>query len=142
MRQILGRWFWHLETSIQATLAFFFLLFLLRVLLRKPWLATFGFVAFWTGLKLIGSHYVVLDFTTEVIIYGVAALIVVRFGFLSLAVGIFVADMLLNMPVTTHIGDWFAEGTVFVLLSVIALASWGFYTALAGQKLLKEGLFD
>jgi serine/threonine protein kinase len=142
MRQILGRWFWHLETSLQATLGFFFVLFLLRVLLRKPWLATCGFVAFWAALKLIGSHYFVLDLTTEVVIYGVAALVVVRFGFLSLAIGIFVADMLLNMPVTTHLGEWYAGGTDFVLVVMIALTSWSFYTALAGQKLWKESLID
>jgi serine/threonine protein kinase len=141
-RSVLGVWLANLTGSIQGTLAFFFLLFLLRVLLRKPWLAAAGFVAFWTGLRLIGSHHLALDATTYIFIYGIAAFVVVRFGFLCLAVGIFIVDLLLNLPMTSHISAWYFSGTLFALLSVLALAGWGFYVALAGQKLLKERLFE
>ena len=33
-------------------------------------------------------------------------------------------------------------GSLFVLLTVTGMAIWGFYTALAGQKLWKENLLD
>ena len=44
-RHILGGWLGQVVTSVQATLLFFFVLFLFRVLLRRPWLAAAAFVA-------------------------------------------------------------------------------------------------
>jgi len=141
-RPVLGMWLWHLATSILATLGFFFVMFILRVVLRNPWLAACGFVALWTALKLIESHHLALDGLTEVFIYGLAAVVVVQFGFLALAVGIFIADILLNAPLTTHVSSWYFSGTLFILFTVVALTCWTFYIALAGQKLWKEHLFD
>ncbi len=128
--------------SIQGTLMFFFLLFILRVLLRKPWLAALAFVGFWTGIKLIGSHHPVIESTTFIVVYGLAALVVVRFGFLSLALAIFVADLLINVPLTSHVSEWYFGGPFFALLSVLAIGGWAFYIALAGQKLWKQSLFE
>jgi hypothetical protein len=141
-RSVLGAWMNNLTGSIQGTLAFFFLLFLLRVLLRKPWLAMIAFVAFWTGLKLIGSHYPAIEGTTYVVVYGLAALMVMRFGFLSLALAIFVADLLTNVPLTSHFSEWYFAGPFFVWLSVLAIGCWAFYIALAGQKLWQKSLLD
>jgi len=141
-RSILGIWLWHLSTSIMAMLGFFFTLFVFRVIFRNPWLAACAFVAFWSGLKLLNSHHFAIDVTTQIFIYALAAIIVVRYGFLSLAVGILVADLLLNVPISTHVSSWYFGATLFVLVSVLALSAYGFYVALAGQKLWKESLLD
>jgi hypothetical protein len=125
-----------------AVLGFFFTFFVFRVIFRNPWLAACAFVAFWSGLKLLNSHHLAIDVTAQVFIYGLAAIIVVRYGFLSLAVGILVADLLLNIPITTHVSSWYFGATLFVLVTVVALAAYGFYVALAGQKLWKESLLD
>jgi hypothetical protein len=50
--------------------------------------------------------------------------------------------LLLNIPITTHLSSWYLGGSLFVLLTVIGLAVWGCYTALAGQKIWKESLFE
>ena len=142
VRPIIGMSLWHIITSLMATLGFFFTLFLFRVLLRKPWLAACAFVALWTTIKLLNSHHPAMDAATEIFIYGIAAIVVVRFGFLSLAVGILVADLLLNVPITTHVSEWYFGATTFVLLTVLAFATYGFYTALAGQKLWRGNLLD
>ena len=128
--------------SIQGTLTFFFLLFLFRVLLRKPWLAGLAFVGFWVGLKLVGSHHPAIESATFIVVYGLAAFVVVRFGFLSLALAIFVADLLINVPLTSHVSEWYFAGPFFALLSVLAIGCWAFYIALAGQKLWKGSLLD
>jgi hypothetical protein len=45
------------------------------------------------------------------------------------------------MPTKAHDASiWYASGTFAVLLSLVALAVWGFYTSLAGQRLWKEEL--
>jgi len=141
-RAVLGVWVNNVTGSIQGTLIFFFLLFLFRVLLRKPWLAALAFVAFWTGLKLIGSHHPALESVAFIVVYGLAAFVVVRFGFLSLALAIFVADLLINIPLTSHFSDWYFAGPFFALLSVLAIGCWAFYIALAGQKLWQKSLLD
>jgi serine/threonine-protein kinase len=150
-RHVLGSWLWTAANSVQATLGMFFLMFVLRVLLRKPWLAALAFVAIWTALKvanwspLLGSwdpRQMAVFLSLQLLVYGGAALVIVRFGLLPLATGIFIADILLNIPITLHLSAWYAGGTLFVILTVLALLGWSFYIAVAGQKLWSERLLD
>ncbi len=141
-RNAVGCWLWHLATSVQGTLVFFFLMFVLRVILRKPWLAALAFVALWTAIKTFGSHHVLIDVSTFAAVYAIAAFVVLRFGFIALALGMFTVDLLLNIPISTNFSSWYMGGSLFVLLTVIGLAVWGAYTALAGQKIWKENLFE
>jgi len=141
-RRALGAWLLHIPGAIQGTLLFFFLLFVLRVLLRKEWLAAIVFVGLWVALKTLGSDYPWIEAPAWALLYGVAAFVVFRFGFVPLAVGLFVTDMLLNVPVTVDFSSWYATGSLLPLLSVVALAVWGFYNALAGQKLWQGDVFS
>jgi hypothetical protein len=141
-RHVLGSWLWHLAVSVQGTLLFFFVMFVLRVILRKPWLAALTFVAVWTAIKTVGSHHILIDVSTFAAIYAIAAFVILRFGFIALATGMFTVDLLLNIPITTNLSAWYTGGSLFVLLTVIGLAVWGCYAALAGQKIWKENLFE
>jgi len=141
-RYALGAWLFHIPGAIQGTLLFFFLLFVLRVLLRKEWLAGIVFVAIWATMKTLGSDYPWIDGSTWTLLYAVAAIVVFRFGFVALAVGLFVTDMLLNVPLTLDLSAWYAGNTLLPLLIIAGLAVWGFYSALAGQKLWKTELFS
>ena len=141
-RRLLGSCLWHAAASVQATLAFFFLMFAFRVILRKPWLAAIAFVAFWTLIKSYSEHHLLYVVPMYAAVYGVAAFMVLRFGFVALAVGIFTVDLIGNLPVTTDLSAWYAGNALFILGLVAAMAIWGCYSALAGQKLVKENLFD
>ena len=141
-RQMLNQIVTHAALSIQATLIFFFLMFAFRVILRKPWLAALAFVAFWAGIKCYGEHHLAIIVPAFVAIYSIAAFVVLRFGFVALAVGIFTTDLLGNIPITTDFSSWYIGGTLLVLFLIVAMAIWSCYTALAGQKLLKENLFE
>jgi serine/threonine-protein kinase len=140
-RRALGAWLIHIPGAIQGTLLFFFLLFVLRVLLRKEWLAAMVFVALWVALKTLGSDYPWIDGFAWTLLYAVAAIVAFRFGFVALAVSLFVTDTLLNVPLTLDFSYWYASNTLLPLLSVAALAVLGFYNSLAGQKLWKAELF-
>ena len=63
--------------------------------------------------------------------------IVLRFGLVPLAVGAFTVDMIANIPFTADLSEWYVGTTVLALLSVVALAGWGFYHSLGGEPLLK-----
>jgi hypothetical protein len=121
---------------------FFFLIFLLRVILRKQWLAAAGFTLIYSVLKLLGSDHPWVEVSLLILVYAVAAIVVVRFGLVALASGIFTADLLANVGVTTDFSAWYAGATLFPLLCVAALGVWGFHTALAGRPLLKNELFE
>ena len=107
-----------------------------------PWLAAIGFITFWTVVKCYGEHHLVYVIPMYVAIYGVAAFVVLRFGFVALAVGIFTADLLGNIPITTDLSSWYVDNTLFIFALVAAMAIWGCYSGLAGQKLVKANLFE
>jgi hypothetical protein len=76
------------------------------------------------------------------VIYGIAAFAIVRFGLVTLATAVFTANVMLNLPHTADLSKWYAPAALGVALSFVALAAWGFYTSLAGQRLLKDDFFD
>jgi hypothetical protein len=139
-RQALGVWLYQVPSSILTTLEFFFLLLLLKVLLKKDWLATIVFVAFFTAVKTFGAQYPLVEGVTSVVVYLVAALIVDRFGLVPLACAAFPVDLLANVPFTGDFSAWYLGTTMFALLSVVALAVWGFYYSLGGEPLWKSEL--
>jgi hypothetical protein len=137
-RSALGAWVVRLPGAIQGTLIFFLVLIGLRYLLRNRWAAAAAFVLLFVLLESLGSSHPGLEVPTRVLIYGIAAFSVVRFGLITLAVAVFVANTMLNVPVTLDFSRWYATTAMSVPLGVLAIAIWGFYTALGGQKLIKE----
>jgi serine/threonine protein kinase len=137
-RSTLGNWVQQIPGAIQGTLLFFIILIALRSLLRHPWAGAAGFVVIFTTLKSIGSSHPPLEMTNGILIYGIAAFAVVRFGLITLAIAVFVANILLNAPVTLDFSRWYATTAMTVPLGILGLGIWAFYTALGGQKLIKD----
>jgi serine/threonine protein kinase len=129
-------------SSIQTTFIFFFLIVLLRVLVRNRWLAASIFVLLFTVPKVLGSNHPLMEIPVWLVIYGVAAIAMVRFGLIVLALGVLTVDALLNVPLTLDFSNWYAARSLGVLLSFVVIAAWGFYTSLGGQRLWKEDLFE
>ncbi|HUI83355.1 MAG TPA: protein kinase [Candidatus Binatia bacterium] len=141
-RHVIGTCLTHAAQSVQGTMYFFFLMFAFRVIFRKPWLAAIAFVAFWSAIKTWDEHHLLLVLPAVVAVYSIAAFVVLRFGFIALAVGIFTVDLISNIPLTTDLSSFYIGAPAFVLFLIALLALWGGYTALAGQKLLTEKLFE
>jgi serine/threonine protein kinase len=80
-REALGAWLQQWTQSIQTTLAFFFLLFGLKVLLRKEWIAGIVLVAIFALPRGLSSTYMAVEIPAQILVYAIAVLIVVsRFG--------------------------------------------------------------
>ena len=141
-RRVLGECFTHAAQSVQGTLEFFFLMFVFRVLFRKPWIAALVFVLFWVGLKSYGNHHWMYVAPAVIAVYAIAAFVILRFGFIALAVGIFTVDLLGSVPITTDWSSFYIGAPIFVFALIAALAIWACFTALAGQKLVKSDLFE
>ncbi|HZS27064.1 MAG TPA: serine/threonine-protein kinase [Candidatus Angelobacter sp.] len=138
VRSTLGAWLYQLPSAIQGTLGFFIILVILRILLRNRWAAAAGFTLFFTALKVLGSTTPVFDAVIVVLIYGIAAFSLVRFGLVTLFVAVFVANLMLNVPITLDFSRWYATAAISVPVGVLAIGVWAFYTALGGQKLIKD----
>jgi serine/threonine-protein kinase len=139
-RPTLGAWLLHVSEGIMGTLQFFVFLFVARMVLRRTWLAAVAFVAFWTIFKCLDAQHLAILVPVVIGLYSIAAIALVRFGFVTLAAAIFTVDLLANVPIPTSFSSWYIGSAVFVLASILALAAWGFHTALAGQPLWKESL--
>jgi len=142
LRGTLGAGIVQAPSGIQGTLFFFIILVILRYLLRNRWAAAAGFVAIFTLLNALGSSQPWVAATSGVLVYAIAAFALVRFGLITLAVAVFVANTMLNVPVTVDFSRWYAPYALMVPAFVLALAAWGFYTALGGQKLFEAEMPD
>jgi len=141
-RELVGIWLLNIMGCIGATIEFFFAMFLLRIVLRNKWLATAVFIALWTANNSLHNTRPEIFVPVWLVVFGIAAYAVTRFGLISLAVAIFTANVLLNVPYTFDFSNWYATSALAVVLSFVAIAGWGFYTSLGGQKLIREDLFQ
>jgi hypothetical protein len=105
------------------------------VLLRKEWLAALVFVAIFALPRGLSSTYVAVELPAQVLVSAIAVLIVLRFGFVSLACAIFTIDLMANVPFSADFATWYMTTSILALLSVLALTGWGFYHSLAGEPL-------
>jgi serine/threonine-protein kinase len=141
-RSTLGAWLMQVPGAIRGTLLFFFILFILRVLLRNKWVAAAVFVALWTTLQSLGRTHPLLDVPPLAAVYIISAVALVRFGLVTLATAVFTADALGSLPITTNPSAWYFGSVVFVMGSVVLLAAWAFHAATAGRKLISPDLFE
>jgi len=137
-RVALGAWLRQWPQSIQATLVFFLLLLGLKVLLRKEWIAAIVFVAIFAVPRALTSTYMAVELPTQILVYSIALLIVLRFGLVPLAMAIFTIDMMAGVPFSADLSTWYMATSIPALLSVVVIAVWGFYHSLGGQPLWKE----
>ncbi len=134
-REALGAWLTRIPQAIMFTLLFFFLLLGLKTLLRKDWLAAIAFVAVYALPLGLSSSYPSVELPMQILLYSVAVLIVFRFGLVPLACALFTVDMLANVPFSADLSAWYMPTSILALLSVVALAGWGFYHSLGGEPI-------
>jgi serine/threonine-protein kinase len=133
-------YFSHLLQALVGGLLLFLVFFLLRVVLRREWLAGIAFVAIFSARGLASDHPAV-DTCMYVAIYAILVALLLRYGFLAVLVCIFVTDMLLALVFTSDFAAWYGSASLLTLLSIIALAGYAFRTSTSGKPLF-AGLLD
>jgi hypothetical protein len=141
MRLAIGLLLIYILIFVSYSLVIFFLLSLLRLLLRKD---AFAFIAvvLLGALANMGGEYKVIDFVATGLIYVSFLFVLKRFGLLVLVVGLVVQNVLLVFPTTTRFSQWYAVPALVGLIAIAALAVYGFRTARAGKPLFGAGLFE
>lgn len=127
--------------STASGLGFLLLLTLLRQVTRRTW-AALAVVLVIISLPeaLVGVAPVGIAVAANVVINGIVGLVLVRFGLLAGIVTLYVTNALLKFPVTTALASWTATPTFWLAGLVVALAVFGFRTALGGQPAFKAAL--
>jgi hypothetical protein len=112
-------------------LLYFFLLFVLRVVLRSQFAAAVAFAGVFALLSALGAAEArwtaaLLAFTY----FGTGAFVVLRWGLLSYAVGVFVSALLMNVPATLDTSAWYFGNMLLLVIIPVALASWAHHRSL------------
>jgi len=135
VRDLATGFFSQVSTGIISAFSSFFLVFFLRVLLRKNWLAAAAFVAIFALMRGLGEDWWTIPFM--VVVYAVFAVLLLRYGIVPLIVGVFTANSLLNAPITLNFSSWYIGSSLFVLAAIFAIAYYGFRCAVAGKALFE-----
>ncbi|HYL72908.1 MAG TPA: serine/threonine-protein kinase, partial [Bryobacteraceae bacterium] len=131
--------------SIFASLFLLLFFFLLRIVLRRLWLAGAAFIVV-IALGLLASigfgQSTLFDWVTLPLVSSLLAFVLTRFGVLALIVAFSVDLTLISFPLTTDFSAWYAGNSLYALASVLVLTAYALYTALAGRPLFKAGFLD
>ena len=128
-----------IPNCVVQALVWFMLIFVLRVILRRDWLAAGAFVLIYIGLNLLASGTSpALSALFAALVTALMVFTMLRFGLVALIASFFVYVLLLMFPVTADFSAWYAGTSLFALLSVAILAALAFHTSLAGRPLFGD----
>ena len=125
--------------AIFTALLFFFMLFLLRLVLRKEWIAGIMFVAIITFATAFGSTTPWVDYPLSALGYAIFAFALLRFGLLAAIVTSAVAQIL-HLGLLLDFSAWYAGMAVMPFVMIALLVIYGFRVSLGGRQLFKQEL--
>ena len=140
-RQALGSLLFYILFFVLYSLLVFFLLFLLRLIVRRDWIAALV-VVFVGAITNTGGEYPVAQFIFAALIWSSIVVVLKRFGLLALIVGLVVQNVLVVFPTTSHLTHWYANAGLAGMVFIAFAAAYGFYAALAGQRLFTGAALD
>lgn len=108
---------------------------ILRIRLRRPWIAAILLYAFVWPMSF-NSEGLLLQLTVGAIGSALFVFVFLRFGLLALAAEIFVENLLFFYPPVLRSDAWYFAKPLIVLLLVVAIVIYAFRCSLAGRPLL------
>jgi serine/threonine-protein kinase len=126
--------------SLFGPLLMLFLLFVLRVVLRKEWAAAIVCALAFGLLNSSGTAYPAADLTVNLLQAGLAVFLLLRFGLVALIVAGALSDFLLGLPRTLDFSLWYAPMGVLPLVLAALIACYGFRVSLAGRPVFQGEL--
>ena len=125
-----------LYDAIFTALALFFLVFLLRLVLRKVWLAAGTWVVIATAQNSLASPQPWTTALFAAIVVSAMMLVLFRFGLVRFSSATFFLTVLTQFPLTSNLTAWYGIGAAVALVALAGIVCFGFRTASAGKPLL------
>ena len=142
-RQLLGRLLVYLPQAILNSISILFAMLALRILVRRQWLAGGISIALLTAVTpdwTAGGARALMGVPFWALFYGGVVFILMRFGLLALTTGFLVVYVLRSFPITANLSAWYADISLFALVSVLSLALYGFHASVKPGSYLKDML--
>jgi len=141
IRGVIANWFGDVSIPPLIALGLFFLFLLLRVVLRRTWLAALAMIAL---LAFVGGQGPV---TAVAVLFAVLSAcltlaVSMRFGMLALTVTIIVNSSFVRYPMTSNFSAWYAPLGLLEVALLLAVSVWSFRNALGGRKVWKGEFLD
>jgi serine/threonine-protein kinase len=129
-------WLSHAITGVGGGLSYMFVLNLIVVPVRLRWLSVSIFIVLLTLLLTTGYDTgPIFAILRSVTVFGMVAIALTRFGVLTATAAVYAWITLVGFPLTTNWSAWYAKSALFGLATLVALASYGFVTTLAGRRI-------
>ena len=121
----------HFYSAMQTALVFFFLIFLLRLVLRRQWIAAVAFTMIFVAVKALPTSYPAVSVPFITLIFGLIVVSLMRFGLVTLITSIFVTDMVPAFIFTTDFSAWYGTGSLVAGLAILGLAIFAYRNSIA-----------
>jgi hypothetical protein len=134
---VVTRWVGTLYTSMQTVLLIAMIFVVLRLLLKRGWLAALAGVLVLMVLSDNGQAFTGswVDTVTIALTFILVTFGLFRFGLLAITIAAFAENVATGVPLTLNLSAWWATPALFSLALLIGLAAFGFYASRAGQPL-------
>jgi len=149
-RHVVQQLVFYLDDAVSKAMTQLFLIFVLRLLVRRLGVA----VALTTVvLTFLGVSWIPPGSTAiasrnlfiPTIIIGACVTLVIsaltRFGLLTTAIAILTASILTEFPITADLSSWYFGTGITGLMAVLASAVYAYHTAVAGRRWLSNVVF-
>ena len=142
-RGVIGNWFGDVSVPPAIALGMFFLFLLLKLLLRRTWLAVVSVIAALAAALIIVRS---ADVPIFAVLLTLATLLIVavsiRFGMLASTFAIWTFGSFARYPLTSNFSAWYASQGFMEVALILAVSLWTFRHALAGRKVWKSEFLD
>jgi len=128
-----------IPSAIFSSLLFFFMLFLLRLVLRKDWIAGAAFVLILTFATTISSTTPWVDYPISALAFSIFAFALLRFGLLAAIVNV-TAGQILALGSLLDFSAWYAGMALLPFVMIALVAVFAFRVSLAGRTLFNPEL--
>jgi len=137
----IGQQAFFLTINVMGALSLLFLFLLLRTLLRKDWLAALVWLLLVSGdPSRVAEAGLWLTVITRIAVGAIILFVQMRFGLIALAAVAVVSGMFSAIPITFD--SWYSGYGYATLLTIAALALYGFRISLGGRPLLNFSAID
>jgi serine/threonine-protein kinase len=141
VRPAIGGLLFYILAFVLYSLLVFFFLFLLRLIVKRDWIAAIILVLLAAGTNSAGE-FPVITYVYLALIWISIVVVLKKAGLLALVVGLVVQNILVVFPMTSHLSRWYANAGLTGIVVIAGLAVFGFFTALAGRPLFTGAALD
>ncbi len=127
-------------TAVWSSFRLFLVFFLLRLVLRKDWLAGAGMMILYAAINGLRSPVPYVLMPAHALVYLLVVVILLRYGILALMVCILMTNLMLTGAFSTNFSAWYGASSLLALVVVILATAYGFRMTTAGQPLLGRWL--